>query len=126
MCCGSHPFLLITYIANSHTLFPYSLCRYLSARARLPVAPAALPLSFIGTAAAAPGTERAAAAQAIMPSSLAQSVLFSTPIGQKSMRLGARARGCEEGTVYSTGKVRERSWAGECEETGGTQGGSVL
>ena len=78
----------------------------MSARARLPVAPAALPLSFTGTA-AAPGTDRTAAAQAIMPSSLAQSVLFSTPIGQKSMRLGARARGCEEGTVYSTGKVRE-------------------
>ncbi|GAX80456.1 hypothetical protein CEUSTIGMA_g7895.t1 [Chlamydomonas eustigma] len=70
--------------------------RYLSVKAKMPEAPPPPP-TYNGN------TDRTAA-QAIMPSSLIQSVLFSTPIGQKSMRIGARAKGTEEGTVYSTGK----------------------
>lgn len=49
----------------------------------------------------------------VQPGSLAGSVLFSTPIGARSMRLGGRGRGAEEGTVYNAaGKVRARGVAG--------------
>ena len=40
-----------------------------------------------------------------MPSSLAGSALYSTPIGQKTMRLSARGKIAEAGTVYQGGKV---------------------
>ena len=43
--------------------------------------------------------------------SLAPSTLFTTPIAQKTMRLGARGKGCDQGTVYadSTKEDIERS-----------------
>ncbi|KAF5841877.1 hypothetical protein DUNSADRAFT_10583 [Dunaliella salina] len=45
-------------------------------------------------------TNERSAAEVIQPSSLAPSARYLTPIGQKSMRLGARARGSDVGTVY--------------------------
>ncbi|KIZ05539.1 hypothetical protein MNEG_2426 [Monoraphidium neglectum] len=46
------------------------------------------------------GTAERAPLDKVQPGSLAGSVLFSTPIGARSMRLGGRGRGAEEGTVY--------------------------
>lgn len=45
------------------------------------------------------------AMDAVMPDSLAQSALYATPIGQRTMRLSGRGRSSETGTVYSGTKV---------------------
>ncbi|KAL6748871.1 eukaryotic translation initiation factor 3 subunit 8 N-terminus-domain-containing protein [Haematococcus lacustris] len=65
--------------------------RYLAVRARINSAP--VDLNAMGTA------ERRAVDR-IAPDSLAPSAMFLTPIGQKSMRSAARARGSDVGTVY--------------------------
>jgi hypothetical protein len=72
--------------------------RYLAVRARVPLA---LEPNAAGTGARSPLAK-------VQPGSLAGSVLFSTPIGQKSMRLGGRGRAADEGTVYNSPKVRAR------------------
>ncbi|MEW5308499.1 MAG: hypothetical protein WDW38_000454 [Sanguina aurantia] len=41
------------------------------------------------------------AMDAVLPDSLAQSSMFATPIGQRTMRLSGRGRSSETGTVYS-------------------------
>ncbi|KAG1678811.1 hypothetical protein FOA52_012851 [Chlamydomonas sp. UWO 241] len=84
--------------------------------------------AFPGTAERHLSSGGGAPPMAILPASLTQSALFSTPIGQKTMRLGARGKGAEAGTVYSAGKegmeaaIREarrqtldnmQAWAGE-------------
>ena len=67
-------------------------------------------------------TERRAV-DMIQPACLAPSPLYSTPIGAKSMRLGARGRGVDSGTVYkavnrvggvgSSGSTRQSTgWVG--------------
>ncbi len=77
---------------NPHTLLaPHK--RYLAVRARVPLA---LEPTIGGTAERSPLDK-------VQPSSLKGSVLFSTPIGAKSMRLGGRGRGADEGTVYNAG-----------------------
>jgi hypothetical protein len=80
--------------------------RYLAVRARVPLA---MERNAAGTG------ERSPLAK-VQPGSLAGSVLFSTPIGQRSMRLGGRGRCADEGTIYNSPKVGRRrggkSWAG--------------
>jgi len=64
----------------------------------------------------------------VQPSSLAGSVLFSTPISAKSMRVAGRGRGADEGTVYTGagGKVRalrcELLGIGAIGKAGGSKG----
>ena len=67
--------------------------RYLAVRARVPLA----------LEANASGTGERGALEKVQPGSLAPSVLFSTPLAQRSMRLSGRGRGAEDGTVYGSG-----------------------
>eukprot|EP00798_Chlamydomonas_sp_ICE-L_P022941 gene22941-30121_t len=69
--------------------------RYLATRAHLAPLPDRT-LSCMGT-----GEQRQCVELVVPPSSLVKSPMFSTPIGQKTMKLGARARGSEVGTVYN-------------------------
>lgn len=49
----------------------------------------------------------------VLPACLASNAMFSTPLGQRTMRLSARGKLSDQGTVYAGGKVRReggQSW----------------
>jgi hypothetical protein len=82
-------------------------CRYLAVRARLSLAPevSASPSGLRLGGGGSGGGCSMRQSLVVQPESLAGHVLYSTPLGAKSMRLAGRGALADEGTVY-TSKVR--------------------